>query len=116
MQQGSIHYARRPFPKTWKERAKETFIRRSWWMFLFLALCYLMYSHGMHKKKQSLAALKQRLTELEIEKCLALEEQEDLLLQIKSQSDPAWIQMILMKGLGVVPEGQIKVHFKKDQD
>ena len=34
-----------------------------------------------------------------------------LLKQINSQGDPEWLEMVLMKGLGVAPEGQIKVLF-----
>ena len=44
-----------------------------------------------------------------------LEEKEDLKLQINSQKDPAWIELTLMKGLGLVPEGQLKVYFTKDE-
>src|SRR5579885_1875471 len=100
--------------QTWKDKAIEIFIRRSWWLFLFLAICYLLYSHSMQKKHQTYTELKKRLDELEIEKHKILQEREDLLLQINSQSDPAWIQMTLMKGLGVVPDGQLKVYFKKE--
>jgi hypothetical protein len=48
------------------------------------------------------------------EKCAALQNRELLQLQIVSQSDPSWIEMILMRDLGVVPEGWLKVHFKAD--
>lgn len=68
----------------------------------------------MQKKEDECILLKKRLSNLHTEKSIALEEKEDLLLQIGSQSDPAWIQMTLMKGLGLVPEGQQKVYFKED--
>lgn len=96
------------------EKRLSTFFLRSWWMFLFLGLCYLFYSHGIDKKKKAFSEFKQRLSDLELEKQVALAEREDLLLQINSQSDPAWIQLMLMKGLGVVPEGQQKVYFEKE--
>lgn len=66
----------------------------------------------MHEKNIAYQELTRRMNELEMEKAMALSEQEDLKLQIESQSDPAWIQMMLMKGLGMVPDGQIKVYFK----
>jgi len=44
---------------------------------------------------------------------VAMEKNEDYHLRLASQSDPAWIEMILMRDLGVVPEGFLKVHFKK---
>ena len=68
----------------------------------------------MQKKGHIYAELKRRLQGLELEKQLVLQAREDFLLQIQSQSDPAWIQMTLMKGLGVVPEGQLKIYFKKE--
>ena len=86
---------------------------RSWWVFLFVVLCYGLYSQGMHKKKAAQRELLTRLEEYQAQKIQALEEQEDFLLQIQSQTDPAWIEMILMKKLGVVPEGQTKVYFEK---
>lgn len=106
-----------PLPsKSLKDKAFETLILRSWWIFLFLAICYVFYSHGQQKKNLIFSELKSRLKELDHEKELALRHREDLLLQINSQSDPAWIQLILMKGLGVVPEGQLKVYFKKESE
>lgn len=49
---------------------------------------------------------------MEKERYLALLEKEHLQLKIASFDDPAWIEMILMRDLGVVPEGYLKVHFK----
>jgi hypothetical protein len=86
---------------------------RSWWVHLFLLGCYWFYAHGMVKKNQSLASLEMRRTTQIEEKQLALQMQRELLLQIKSASDPQWIELTLMRELGVVPEGQTKVHFKK---
>jgi hypothetical protein len=68
----------------------------------------------MGKKRETYAQLRDRMRLLEIEKQLALQEREDLLLQIASQSDPAWIELVLMKGLGLVPKGYKKVYFKRE--
>jgi hypothetical protein len=64
-------------------------------------------------KKQTLRSLTERLSAMTAEKELALLQRDDLALRIASQNDPAWIEMILMRDLGVVPEGFLKVHFKK---
>jgi hypothetical protein len=74
-----------------------------------------MYLHAMKKKRQVLEVLKCQLYALQSEKQFLLEEKQDLKLQINSQKDPAWIELTLMKGLGLVPEGQLKVHFTKDE-
>jgi len=84
-------------------------------MFLFLALCFLVYSHAMHKKDKAYRELENYLANLKVEKESLINNRDDLLLQINSQSDPSWIQLTLMKGLGVVPEGQVKVYFTKEE-
>lgn len=98
-----------------KQKLEGSALLSSWWVFLFIAICYLFWSHGMQKKNIEYAELKNRLIGLNQEKILKLQKKEDLLLQIHSQSDPSWIQMVLMKGLGLVPEGQKKVYFKKEE-
>jgi hypothetical protein len=101
--------------KNWKKTAYEVVVVRSWWMWVVIVFCYLFYSHGIRKKNEQQADLQARLTGLESMQLLALQEREDLLLQINSQSDPDWIELTLKKGLGVVPEGQVKVYFKKEE-
>ncbi len=95
------------------EKGYEALFRKSWWVFLFVALSYLLYSHGMQKKVFVYRELKSRFDHLSHQKELVLQEREDLTLQVQSQNDPDWIQLTLMKNLGVVPEGQIKVLFKQ---
>lgn len=56
--------------------------------------------------------LNQQLTALLEEKEKAMKIQEKLLLTINSQSDPAWIELVLFRELGLVPEGAAKVWFK----
>jgi hypothetical protein len=95
----------------YSQRDKKRIIAQSWWVIAFISICGLMYFNSITKKNVIVASLDQRLRALNEEKASLLEEKEDLLLQINSQSDPAWIQLTLMKGLGLVPEGQLKVYF-----
>ena len=71
---------------------------------------------AFRRSSMFLDELKLRLKQMEQEKMLAMEAHDDLLLQIQSQSDPAWIQMVLMKELGVVPDGQRKVYFQNEEN
>jgi hypothetical protein len=87
---------------------------QSWWVVVFISFCGFTYYNSIAKKNEVLAALDSHLAALCDEKASLLEEKEDLLLQINSQSDPAWIQLTLMKGLGLVPEGQLKVYFSSE--
>ncbi len=102
--------------KKWKEAVYGSIFFRSWWVLALSAFCCMFYVHSVQNKNHLYAELTQRLQVLELDKQLALQEREELLLQIQSQSDPAWIQMTLMKGLGLVPEGQQKIYFKKEPE
>ena len=84
-------------------------------MWGFALLCYILYGQGIKKKQETYSVLQNRVLELEAQKIAMIEIQEDLLLEINSQSDPAWVEMTLMRRLGMVPEGQKKVYFKKDE-
>ncbi len=91
-------------------------IAQNWWVLVFISICGIVYFNSVSKKNEILTALDQHLDALESKKAVFVEEKEDLLLQINSQSDPSWIQLTLMKGLGLVPEGQLKVYFCNDDD
>lgn len=86
---------------------------RFWWITVFAIVCYGVYLHGMQKKRVALNQLKAKYCFLEGQLTQATSEREDLLLQLASEGDPAWHEMMLMKRLGMVPEGQTKVFFKK---
>lgn len=86
---------------------------RSWWVVLFILACCILFEHAVFPKRLEYAKLSAHLTDLSKEKDSALLLQEDLLRQVNSQSDPAWIELTLMKGLGLAPEEQTKVFFIK---
>lgn len=88
-------------------------MRKWWWVFLFCTLAAGVNLHFLKARKQSLAFLNKRLMKMQEENLIAIQTREDLKERIQSQSDPAWIEMVLMRDLGVVPEGFLKVHFKK---
>ncbi len=90
-------------------------LHRYGWVLLFWVVCFTLYSQAMHKKSVVYSELKENIRDLESLKALTELEREDLALQIYSQNDADWIEMVLKKNLGVVPEGQTKVYFKKDE-
>ena len=89
-------------------------IHRFWWVVAFVALCSAIYLHAIQQKDLSYRESIVQLKALEKEKALALARHEELSLQIQSQSDPAWVEMVLKRNLGMVPEGQTKVYFHQD--
>jgi hypothetical protein len=93
----------------------EEIVIRSWWVILFMLGCYLSYEHGLQKKDRDYSKLYMQYEDLQTKKKQLISKQEDLTRQINSQSDPAWIELALIKGLGLVPEGQTKVLFTKQK-
>lgn len=94
----------------------ESICTRSWWVILFMLLCYGSYEQGLRQRDRDFDKLSKQHRELQDIKKYALDEQEDLRTQLNSQSDPDWIELTLIKGLGLVAEGQIKVLFTQDTD
>ncbi len=86
---------------------------RGWWVVAFCLLATAIYIPSIRGRKAVLAELTFRSVELDKEILVAAQAQEELALQIASQSDPAWVEMILLREMGVVPEGFLKVHFRK---
>ena len=93
-------------------RLDMNFCKCWWWVMTFCLSASFVYSQSIKKKNSLLSEYHFRLQEMEKEKRFVCLEKEHLQLKIASQSDPAWIEMILMRDLGVVPEGFLKVHFK----
>ncbi len=86
-------------------------LKNSWWAILFAGVFSFVYFHGMHEKSLQLKELQGRLKGLEHDKLLAQQAQEELLMEIQSQTDPAWIELRLMEELGMTPQGAVKIYF-----
>lgn len=93
-----------------QNRFKAMFIN-SWWVTAVVLLCLIFYEQRLKEQEQLYLYFTRQLQSLEKEKKNSLIIQENLQLQINSQSDPAWIELMLMKGLGLAPEGQVKIFF-----
>jgi len=88
-------------------------LRKWWWVAAFCVSAFVAYTHMMQRRTTDCQKMATRLIELEQETRLAREEKETLALRLASQDDPAWIELILLRQMGVVPEGFLKVHFKR---
>lgn len=89
----------------------EEIVLHSWWVILLSILCYMWFEYESKKQEKTFLDLSNRLMELKYEKIHAQKELERLRKQINSQSDPAWVELTLIKGLGLVPEGHTKIYF-----
>jgi len=94
----------------------EKIFMKSWWVVLFVLCCYFGYEQGLLKKNDAFAKLQNQYDELLQKKTLVLKQQESLVRHINSQNDNAWLELVLMNELGLVPEGQTKVFFTNKKE
>lgn len=76
-----------------------------------MLLCGITYEKGRQTSHQEYQHLDNLRVQLESTKAMALLKRKELRLRLNSQSDLRWIELVLMQGLGLVPEGQTKVYF-----
>ena len=98
-------------PRTRFPARRHAGLMRSWWLAAFSIGCAALYFQAGKKRDAAISEISYRLQEMEKEKLIACQSKEDLQTRLCSQNDPAWIELVLMRDLGVVPEGWIKVHF-----
>lgn len=94
-------------------RQKSPLIYGKYCLFFFvLGASYLLYFQSIQKKNVALVELQTKLEKLEQQKVKALSLQDNLQAKLASLYEPEFIKLTLMEKLGVVPDGQIKVHFR----
>lgn len=79
--------------------------------FLTIFTSLIVLETSLKKVELEESALLNQLNGLKIKIEEAKTHQNYLTRQINSQSDPSWIEMVLKKELGMVPEDQIKIYF-----
>lgn len=84
---------------------------KSWWVLFFTLLCFVFYEREVKEWNIQHLALSKQLLELQKDKQQALAQQIELRNQVQSQESPEWIELLLMRELGVVPEGSKKIYF-----
>lgn len=87
-------------------------IIQSWWVLAFAIVCFGLYEQSAMKLEREICLLEKEASTLQTKITEASLEQEELTLQVNSQSDPAWIELVLIRGLGLVPEGTTKIYYK----
>ncbi|CAM0117557.1 hypothetical protein [Rhabdochlamydiaceae symbiont of Dictyostelium giganteum] len=85
--------------------------RFRWVFYLGMCLAAAVGIFMIQEKENNYQLLLVKLNSLEEEKREAISSQEELLLQIQSQSDPEWVEMVLKRQLGMVRHGQTKIYF-----
>ncbi len=90
-------------------------LKSFWWVFVLLAGNYCCFAFLKSSKNEEIALLEMKKQNLLSQKEGLEKQKQNLLLHIQSQSDSSWIELVLMKELGVVPDKHIKVYFTKEE-
>ena len=90
-----------------------SFFLTNWWVGAFVLMACALYAQALYQKNHLASLLKEKAQLLKEEKELALRDQEQLQLRLKSEDDPEWALLVLKQRLGVVEEGETKVIFPK---
>lgn len=101
-------------PKSTVLTLLEEMFLHSWWVIVFMLLCYTWVEHEHKSHMETFRNLSTKLMELKKQNSNAVHLNQHLKNQINSQSDPAWVELTLMKGIGLVPNNQTKVYFTDD--
>lgn len=94
-----------------KKRLINELLLRSWWVYLFVILNIVGFSFGFKQLDAKQIELSQSLMKLESIKTSEENKQEELFFKIQSLEDPKSVELILKQELGLISEGQTKVHF-----
>lgn len=81
------------------------------WTIVVLFVCIGIYERGNAHYQGQITELQSQLAALKEEIAVAIKKREMLARKVNSQSDPWWVELTLLKGLGLVPEGQSKFIF-----
>ena len=89
-----------------------TFVVNWGWAVLFICVVSSIYVKASHKRNQRYQFFSSRLESMQMRKSQVSSANDSLTKRVQSQSDPEWIELTLKRVLGMVPEGQTKIHFK----
>ena len=82
---------------------------------LLALLTFGVYEQASYKVLRAINTLEKKRDSLQSDIATTLEKQKKLKLEVASISDPQWIELQLIKGLGVVPEGYQKIYFEEGE-
>lgn len=98
-----------------KKRVKLEILKRSWWVYVFLAINLVGFKTAFQRANYKIQQLETTYSKLEQSKENLQKQKSRLSFQINSLEDPKTVEMILKKELGLVSEGQTKVYFSTPQ-
>lgn len=91
-------------------------VLKEWgWVVFVLCLCFFARAQAFSFRQNQIKILKQKIEFLNEAKLRKTQLLENSRLKIQSASDPEMVKLLLIKGLGLIKEGQIKVIFEESK-
>lgn len=92
-----------------RSRLFDVLIVRSWWVILFLLTSLLIFDVTMRMRQEEEKRLLAKVTKIEEQLHHSRSLQHHLHAELASHDDPQWIELLLMRNLGLVPDGYTKL-------
>lgn len=89
-------------------RFLEVLFFSTWWIIAIFVLSFCLFERGSSSVNHDLTQLNKHIEELKQEGAAAREIYSRLHERLASFEDPAWIELLLIKNLGLVPKGYHK--------
>ena len=86
------------------------------WLVAFAVLTFALYEQAKATVMKSIRRLEEKSALLQAEIADEEDMQQELKLQVASQSDPSWVELSLIKALGLVPEGYTKIYYEDTKE
>lgn len=87
---------------------------QSWWVIVFCLFCIMAYEQKLHEIQINRMQLNNEMEQLKKSKKELLYLQKNLSLTLENQKKEEWIELTLMKKLGVIPKETRKILFQKE--
>lgn len=111
-----MHLVRLPSCESEKEGPGARFVaalKSSWWLALLAAFLLIAHERGVVDQNRRMEAVSEQLSQLNKRREELACEQRYLQAQLTHGADPAWMERVLMKHLGLAPKGYRRVHFER---
>lgn len=89
-------------------RPLDSFFFSTWWVIAIFVLSFFLFERGLRSINHDLAVLEKQIEDLN--RAVAVEEERHFHAHeiLDSFEDPLWIELLLIKNLGLIPSGYRK--------
>jgi hypothetical protein len=91
-------------------------VLRSWWVIIIAILSFGLYEQASRTLEKDISFLHAEIATLKSQIIDKEVIQRELLREVASQNDPAWIELTLIRCLGLIPNGYTKIYLVSEHE